>query len=78
MNDAIFGAVETFNLLVGPLQLFIYAGILKSLWSPDISILPCQGNLIKTFQNEAITPLITNIALIFFKHFLSRLLDPQE
>ena len=31
---------------------------------------PCQWNLIKTLQNEPITPLITKIAL--------KLLDPKE
>ena len=35
--------------------------------------------MIKTLQNEAITPLITKITLkFFFEHFPSNLLDPQK
>ena len=45
----------------------------------DVSFWPRQRNLIKTLQNEAITPLFTKITLrIFFEHFPSKLLDPQK
>ena len=44
-----------------------------------VSFWPCQRNLIKTLQIEAITPLITKIVLkISFEHFPSNLLEPQK
>jgi len=39
---------------------------------------PCQRNLIKTLQNEAITPLITKITLNFFLTFSVEVIRPTK
>ena len=46
--------------------------------SPGVSIWPCQRNLIKTFQNEAIPPLITKITLKFFWTFSFEVIRPRK
>ena len=43
-----------------------------------VSFWPCQRNLIKTFQNEANTPLITKSALKFFLTFLVEVIRLAE
>ena len=43
-----------------------------------VSFWPCQRNLIKTFQNEANTPLITKIALNFFWTFSVEFIRPTK
>ena len=50
---------------------------LTRIW-PWVSIWPCQRNLVKTFQNEAITPLITKITLKKFWTFSVEVIRPTK
>ena len=47
-------------------------------WSLQVSFWPCQWNLIKTLQNEAITPLITKITLKIFWTFSVEVIRPTK